>query len=83
MIKSIINYTSIDLVLLRALATGDFGINNPHSTKVGVAQVLNRLTYISSLSHLRRVNTPIDNLKGTVLTAVVKCNVILLSLIHI
>ena len=25
-----------------------------------MAQVLNRLTYISSLSHLRRVNTPID-----------------------
>ena len=25
-----------------------------------VAQVLNRLTYIASLSHLRRVNTPID-----------------------
>ena len=27
---------------------------------MGVAQVLNRLTYISSLSHLRRCNTPID-----------------------
>ena len=27
---------------------------------MGVAQVLNRLTYISSLSHLRRINTPID-----------------------
>ena len=27
---------------------------------MGVAQVLNRLTYIASLSHLRRVNTPID-----------------------
>ena len=25
-----------------------------------MAQVLNRLTYISSLSHLRRINTPID-----------------------
>ena len=27
---------------------------------MGVAQVLSRLTYISSLSHLRRINTPID-----------------------
>ena len=44
----------------RALATGDFGIKNTNSNKVGVAQVLNRLTYISSLSHLRRINTPID-----------------------
>ena len=35
-------------------------LNNTNSNKVGVAQVLNRLTYISSLSHLRRVNTPID-----------------------
>ena len=33
---------------------------NTNSNKVGVAQVLNRLTYVSSLSHLRRVNTPID-----------------------
>ena len=31
-----------------------------NSNKVGVAQVLSRLTYISSLSHLRRINTPID-----------------------
>ena len=36
------------------------GLNITNSNKVGVAQVLNRLTYISSLSHLRRINTPID-----------------------
>ena len=42
------------------MATGDFGIKQVNSNKVGVAQVLNRLTYISSLSHLRRINTPID-----------------------
>ena len=35
-------------------------LKNTASTKVGVAQVLNRLTYISSLSHARRINTPID-----------------------
>ena len=28
--------------------------------KVGVAQVLSRLTYNSTLSHLRRVNTPTE-----------------------
>ena len=59
-IYKIIKSTTIENGLKRALATGDFGIKNPHSTKVGVAQVLNRLTYISTLSHLRRVNTPID-----------------------
>ena len=51
---------NIENGLKRALATGDFGIKQTSSNKVGVAQVLNRLTYIASLSHLRRVNTPID-----------------------
>ena len=59
-VYKIIKSTTIENGLKRALATGDFGIKNPHSTKVGVAQVLNRLTYISTMSHLRRVNTPID-----------------------
>lgn len=67
--KNIINMTNIYKVvksstiengIKRALATGDFGLKNIKSNKVGVAQVLNRLTYISTLSHLRRVNTPID-----------------------
>jgi len=67
--KSIINKTNIYKIIKsttiangikRALATGDFGIKHTNSNKVGVAQVLNRLTYIASLSHLRRINTPID-----------------------
>jgi DNA-directed RNA polymerase beta subunit len=56
----IIKSTTIENGLKRALSTGDFGIKSLTSTKVGVAQVLNRLTYSSSLSHLRRINTPID-----------------------
>ena len=68
-LNNIINYTNVYKIvkpttiengLKKALATGDFGIKNTNSNKVGVAQVLNRLTYISTLSHLRRVNTPID-----------------------
>ena len=59
-IYKIIKSTTIENGIKRALATGDFGIKHSNSNKVGVAQVLNRLTYISSLSHLRRVNTPID-----------------------
>ena len=59
-IYKIVKSTTIENGLKRALATGDFGIKHTNSNKVGVAQVLNRLTYISSLSHLRRVNTPID-----------------------
>ena len=59
-IYKIVKSTTIENGIKRALATGDFGIRQTTSNKVGVAQVLNRLTYISSLSHLRRVNTPID-----------------------
>ena len=59
-IYKIIKSTTIENGIKRALATGDFGVKNSNSNKVGVAQVLNRLTYVSSLSHLRRVNTPID-----------------------
>lgn len=59
-IYKIVKPTTIENGLKRALATGDFGVKQINSNKVGVAQVLNRLTYISSLSHLRRLNTPID-----------------------
>jgi len=59
-IYKIIKSTTIENGLKRALSTGDFGIKNTNSNKVGVAQVLSRLTYISSLTHLRRINTPID-----------------------
>lgn len=59
-VYKIVKSTTIENGLKRALSTGDFGLKNINSNKVGVAQVLNRLTYISSLSHLRRINTPID-----------------------
>ena len=59
-IYKIIKSTTIENGFKRALATGDFGIKHVNSNKVGVAQVLNRLTYVSSLSHLRRVSTPTD-----------------------
>ena len=59
-IYKIVKSTTIENGIKRALSTGDFGVKQVNSNKVGVAQVLNRLTYISSLSHLRRINTPID-----------------------
>ncbi len=52
--------TTIENGITRALSTGDFSIKQTNSSKVGVAQVLNRLTYASCLSHLRRINTPIE-----------------------
>lgn len=59
-IYKIIKPSTIENGFKRALATGDFGVNSVGSNKVGVAQVLKRLTYIDTLSHLRRINTPID-----------------------
>jgi DNA-directed RNA polymerase II subunit RPB2 len=59
-IYKIIKSNTIENGFKRALSTGDFGIKHTNSNKVGVAQVLNRLTYIASLSHLRRISTPTD-----------------------
>ena len=59
-IYKIIKSNTIENGLKRALGTGDFGIKNTNSNKVGVAQVLNRLTYVSTLSHVRRISTPVD-----------------------
>jgi DNA-directed RNA polymerase II subunit RPB2 len=59
-IYKIVKSNTIENGFKRALSTGDFGIKHTNSNKVGVAQVLNRLTYVASLSHLRRVSTPTD-----------------------
>ena len=56
----ILKPTTIENGINRALATGDFSIKNANSSKAGVAQVLNRLTFPSTLSHLRRINTPLE-----------------------
>jgi DNA-directed RNA polymerase II subunit RPB2 len=59
-IYKLMKSTTIENGINRALATGDFSIKQSNSSKVGVAQVLNRLTYVASLSHLRRINTPLE-----------------------
>jgi DNA-directed RNA polymerase II subunit RPB2 len=59
-IYKIVKSATIENGIKRALSTGDFGIKHSNSNKVGVAQVLNRLNYVSSLSHLRRISTPTD-----------------------
>jgi len=59
-IYKIMKSTTIENGITRSLSTGDFSIKQSNSSKVGVAQVLSRLTYLSSLSHLRRINTPLE-----------------------
>ena len=66
-LNDIINDTNINRILKpiylettikSSLATGNWGIkNNTSNNKSGVSQVLNRLTYASNISHLRRVSS--------------------------
>ena len=58
-IYKIFKTNTIEAGLKYGLATGNWGIKTI-SNKVGVAQVLSRLTYKSTLSHLRRINTPTE-----------------------
>jgi DNA-directed RNA polymerase II subunit RPB2 len=65
----ILKVSTIEGKLKQALATGNFtvqglGTSNSASvsnaTKMGVSQVLNRLSYQATVSHLRRIQTPIE-----------------------
>lgn len=59
-IVAAINKSIITQGLKYSLATGNWGEQSKAMEgKVGVSQVLNRYTYASTLSHLRRTNTPI------------------------
>jgi len=60
-INKIVKSVILEVGLKTSLATGNFGsakIGGP--SKIGVSQVLNRLNYISGISHLRRISTPIE-----------------------
>ena len=60
-INKVIKSVIMEVGLKTSLATGNFGsakIGGP--SKIGVSQVLNRLNYISGVSHLRRISTPIE-----------------------
>jgi len=59
-ISKIIKSNYIEGILKGALATGNWGLKT-NVNKQGVSQVLNRLTFMSTISHLRRVSTPVDS----------------------
>lgn len=54
-----INKDTITRGLRYSLATGNWGAQGTQGLRAGVSQVLNRLTFASTLSHLRRINSPI------------------------
>jgi len=62
-IYKFIKPTILEGGLKYALATGNWGIktSGKGNIKAGTAQVLNRLSYQSFVSHLRRINSPSDN----------------------
>lgn len=57
--SKIIKPTIVEGGIKYALATGNWGMKT-NKSKQGVAQVANRMSYNSKLSHMRRVNTPIE-----------------------
>jgi DNA-directed RNA polymerase II subunit RPB2 len=60
-IHKVIKSTNLEVGLKTCLATGNFGSAKAGGpSKNGVSQVLNRLNYISGISHLRRISTPIE-----------------------
>jgi len=54
-----IDQNTITRDLKYALATGNWSANRRGNIKTGVSQVLHRLTFMSTLSHLRRLSTAI------------------------
>ena len=58
-IHKIFKHSHIENILKNSISTGSWG-SKANLNKQGVSQVLNRLTYLSTISHLRRVSTSPD-----------------------
>jgi DNA-directed RNA polymerase II subunit RPB2 len=58
-IYKIVKSTIVDVGMKSSLATGNFAIGRM-GVRQGLSQVMNRLTYLAGMSHLRRISTPIE-----------------------
>ena len=58
-VYKIIKTSIVELGMRSALATGNFP-GGKMGTKTGLAQVMNRLTFLSGISHLRRLSMPAE-----------------------
>ena len=58
-IYKILKSTIVTIGMKSALATGNFP-GGKMGTKAGISQVMNRLTFLSGMSHLRRISTPME-----------------------
>jgi DNA-directed RNA polymerase beta subunit len=58
-VYKILKSTIVTIGMKSSLATGNFS-GGKMGVKQGISQVMNRLTYLSGISHLRRLSTPIE-----------------------
>jgi DNA-directed RNA polymerase II subunit RPB2 len=58
-VYKILKTTIVEIGMKSSLATGNFATGKM-GTKTGISQVMNRLTFLSGISHLRRLSTPIE-----------------------
>lgn len=58
-IQKVLRSTSIDIGIKSAIATGNFSAGKAVSS-VGISQVLNRLNYPATMSHIRRISAPTE-----------------------
>ncbi len=58
-IYKICNSTIVEIGMRSALATGNFP-SGKVAVKQGMSQVMSRMTFLSGISHLRRLSTPMD-----------------------
>ena len=58
-VYKILKTTIVEVGMKSSLATGNFA-SGKMGTKTGISQVMNRLTFLSGISHLRRLSTPIE-----------------------
>lgn len=58
-VYKVLKSTIVDIGMKSSMATGNFA-GGKMGTKTGISQVMNRLTYLSGVSHLRRLSTPLE-----------------------
>ena len=58
-VYKILKTTIVEVGMKSSLATGNFQAGKM-GTKTGISQVMNRLTFLSGMSHLRRISTPME-----------------------
>jgi DNA-directed RNA polymerase II subunit RPB2 len=58
-VPELLSFKRLTDALTYALSTGNWGMKKGASSQTGVAQILQRLNLVATVSHLRRLNTPL------------------------